>query len=117
MREYIVVAMCIFTISCAQQKSSLATKATAFDSVRIFVFGNDTSKNSILSSGFGYDIYVHGQLYIHQPGIPAISANKGFQTVNAAQKTADLVASKIRKNILPPSLSIPELDSLGLLGN
>ena len=64
--------------------------------------------------GWGYDIYLEGKLYIHQPYIPAISGNQPFRSEEDARKTGDLIIAKIRKNILPPSVAIAELDSLGI---
>ncbi|MFA4851459.1 MAG: DUF4907 domain-containing protein [Bacteroidales bacterium] len=62
--------------------------------------------------GWGYDIYIDGSLYIHQPHKPALPGIHGFNNEKSAQKTAELVVSKIRKNILPPTLSVGEADSI-----
>lgn len=64
--------------------------------------------------GWGYDVDVSGTK-LHQPHIPAISGNKGFKTEEDARKTAELVAHKIKNNVMPPSLTVEELDSLGVL--
>lgn len=66
-------------------------------------------------SGFGYDIYVNDKIIIHQAHIPAIGGRQSFKTEMQASKAAELVLHKIEKNILPPSVSPAELDSLGLL--
>ena len=68
-----------------------------------------------VEGGWGYDIYIGGKLYIHQPTIPAVSGNHAFQTETDAKKTGDLATEKIRQNILPPSITTAELDSLGIL--
>ena len=115
MVKYIATALFILSISCMQKINKAASTAILSNATRIKIFANDTTKSTIQYAGFGYDIYVKDQLYIHQPGIPAISENKGFYTADAAQKTAQLVAFKIQNNILPPSVSIQELDSLGVL--
>ena len=83
--------------------------------LKIKIFSNDTLKSKIKMTGFGYDIYRNNALYIHQPNIPAVAGNGGFSTAENAQKAANLVAYKIQNNILPPSISTQELDSLGLL--
>ncbi|MEP7232985.1 MAG: DUF4907 domain-containing protein [Ginsengibacter sp.] len=85
------------------------------DSLTIRVFRNETEKEQTTSTGFGYDIYKYKVLYIHQPNIPALAGNQGFSTAANAQKAAKLVLYKIQNNILPPSVSIRELDSLGVL--
>lgn len=82
-------------------------------STEIVIFSNDTSRMP-QAGGFGYIIKVDGNPYIFQPTIPAISGNKGFQTREDAEKTAGLVAFKLRNNINPPSVTIAELDSLGI---
>ncbi|HRH67618.1 MAG TPA: DUF4907 domain-containing protein [Bacteroidia bacterium] len=65
--------------------------------------------------GFGYDILAGGKLYIHQPHIPAIPGNNGFSSAEAAKKAGSFILSKMRKNIMPPSVTKKELDSLGVL--
>lgn len=81
----------------------------------IKIFSNDTVKSESKLSGFGYDIYIYDALYVHQPNVPAINGNRGFKTKDQAQKAGDLVAFKIKMNIMPPSVTISELDSLELL--
>ncbi len=67
------------------------------------------------SRGWGYDIMIDGQPYIHQPNIPAIMGNNGFSSEEHARTAGEFVVSKIKKNILPPMVTPEELDSLGLL--
>lgn len=64
---------------------------------------------------FGYNILKNGKIYIHQPHIPAISGNKAFNTEAQAQKAAEFVILKINRNIIPPTVTAVELDSLGVL--
>ncbi|MEO5946397.1 MAG: DUF4907 domain-containing protein [Chitinophagaceae bacterium] len=84
-------------------------------SLRIKVFNNDTAKNDKPIKGFGYDIYSNDALYIHQPSIPAVGGNNGFSTEAKAKKVAGFVVYKIEHNIMPPSVTPGELDSLGVL--
>jgi len=83
--------------------------------INVIIFSNDTIKSDTKLSGFGYDVYMYGALYIHQPNIPAINGNIGFKTKEQAQKAGKLVAFKVKNNIMPPNLTIQELDSLELL--
>jgi hypothetical protein len=85
------------------------------DVLTIRVFNNDTIKSKPGAAGFGYDIYRNDAVYIHQPNIPAVPGNNGFSTVEDARKTASLMIYKIENNIMPPSISTQELDSLGVL--
>ena len=84
-------------------------------SLRIKIFNNDTVKADKPIKGFGYDIYKDDAVYIHQPHIPAVGGNNGFSTEAKAKKAAGFVAYKIEHNIMPPSVTPAELDSLGVL--
>lgn len=64
--------------------------------------------------GWGYDIYLNGERYIHQSTIPVVQGNKGFKNEKEAKQVAELVAEKIRNDIIPPTISSEELDSLGI---
>jgi hypothetical protein len=78
---------------------------------------NDTIKYETFktATGWGYDIYIKGNLCVHQPIIPAISGNKAFKTENDAINTCTLVIKKIKNKINPPSITISELDSLKVM--
>ena len=71
-----------------------------------------TYLNTDKLKGWGYDVYLNGALYVHQPHIPAINGEKGFESKDEAKRVGDFVGKKIMNNIMPPSLSIEELDSL-----
>jgi hypothetical protein len=64
---------------------------------------------------YGYNIKTNGRILIHQPNIPALPGIEGFKTEEAAITVAELVISKIRQSNFPPSVSVNELDSLGVL--
>lgn len=73
--------------------------------VRIETFQNEEKT-------WGYDLYLNGKRYIHQPHMPAVGGKKGFETEAQAQRVAELVAEKVRKGIMPPSVTAAEVDSL-----
>lgn len=77
-------------------------------SIRFNVFKNTEVK------GYGYDILMGDKLYIHQPNVPALPGNDGFETEEDAQRVAELVIFKIKNNIVPPTIDVKELDSLGI---
>jgi len=79
-------------------------------SVEIKTFQNDSAYG-----GFGYDVYINNTMYVHQPNIPAVPGNKGFVTEEKAKRAGELVSYKIKHNIMPPSVTPKELDSLGVL--
>jgi hypothetical protein len=83
--------------------------------IDIRVFNNDTVKQTPKLSGFGYNILIYDAVYNHQPHIPAINGMRGFHSKEQAQKAAELVVYKIKNNIMPPSVTPHELDSIGAL--
>ena len=64
---------------------------------------------------FGYDILVNGKPLIHQPNIPALPGNDGFTTKGRARKVAEFVVKKIRKNEMPPTVTIEDLNNMSVL--
>jgi len=87
----------------------VAKKSAAISSIEAKTFQVD--------NGWGYDIYIDGQKYMHQEHIPAVQGLHPFTTKEDARKAAELVVFKIKNNILPPTLSVHELDSIGVLKN
>jgi Domain of unknown function (DUF4907) len=72
-----------------------------------------TFKNG--DQSWGYSIAIDGRTYINQPNIPPLPGTKGFNSADEARKTGEFVSYKIRNNIMPPSVTVKELDSLGVL--
>ena len=68
-----------------------------------------------LNGTFGYDILVGGKPLVHQPSIPGLPGNEGFTTKEAAQTVADFVVKKIRRNEMPPTVTMEDLKALGVL--
>ena len=64
---------------------------------------------------FGYDIYLNGAVFIHQPSRPGLPGNAGFASEEDAMKVAELVINKIRNNEMLPTVTIEELRELGVL--
>lgn len=64
---------------------------------------------------FGYEIIVSGKILVHQPNIPALAGNDGFTTKERAQKVADFVVKKIRHNEMPPTVTVKDLNKMGVL--
>jgi hypothetical protein len=64
---------------------------------------------------FGYDILISGKPLVHQPHIPGLPGNEGFTTKERAKKVAEFVVSKIRRNEMPPTVTVADLDGMGVL--
>jgi hypothetical protein len=80
--------------------------ATAEITAKIIPSANNT---------FGYDILIHGRPLVHQLSIPCLPGNEGFTTRERAQKVADLIVKKIRNNEMLPTVTIEELNTMGVL--
>ncbi len=66
------------------------------------------------SHGWGYDLYVNEKKTIHQPMIPAVPGNNSFASQADAEKIGALAAEKMKKTGSLPTISVHDLDSLGI---
>jgi hypothetical protein len=64
---------------------------------------------------FGYDILLYGKPLVHQPNIPGLPGMEGFSAKERAQKVAEFVVQKIRRNEMPPTVTIEDLNRMGAL--
>lgn len=64
---------------------------------------------------FGYKILRDGKPMINQESMPAVPGNNGFPKKQQAEKMATLVIQKINKGIMPPTVSVAEVDSIKAL--
>jgi hypothetical protein len=64
---------------------------------------------------FGYDILLYGRPLVHQPTIPGLPGTEGFSTRERAQTVAEFVVKKIRNNEMPPTVTIEDLNNMGVL--
>jgi hypothetical protein len=64
---------------------------------------------------WGYKIMNGEALFINQPHIPAVQGNLGFSTEEKALITGNYMVYKLDAGIVPPTVSLKELDSLGVL--
>lgn len=77
-------------------------------------FSMHTFKNADGLEGYGFDVYQEGKMMIHQNSIPAIQGNKGFNNAEETKAVGALMLYRISNGIMPPSISIEDLDSLGV---
>ena len=66
-------------------------------------------------SGFGFEILQGTSMLIIQPHIPAIQGIKGFKTKEQALVIGNYMIYKINHGIMPPSVSVQDLDSLKIV--
>ncbi len=105
---FFFLALIAFDFSCST-KSSGSSETTAAK----LSYTNSQFRNE--DGTFGFDILKEGRIFIHQPIMPAVPGNIGFDTEADAQKVAHLMIRKLTAGIQPPTISLMELDSLGLL--
>jgi hypothetical protein len=65
-------------------------------------------------TGFGFEILQGTSPLIIQPHIPAIQGIKGFKTKEQASIIGNYMIYKINHGIMPPSISVKDLDSLDI---
>lgn len=70
---------------------------------------------SSVNHTWGYDIYRNNKVIIHQPCIPGIAGNQGFKKKSDAKKVAKLVIEKLNQGMMPPTITILELQNLKVL--
>ena len=63
-------------------------------------------------TGFGFEILQGSSPLIIQPHIPAIQGMKGFDTKEQASIIGNYMIYKINNGIMPPSITVHDLDSL-----
>lgn len=66
------------------------------------------------SRGWGYEIQINHKTYIHQEFVPAIPGRQGFTSKEEALLVGKKVVEKILNGQMPPTLSIPELQQMGV---
>jgi len=64
---------------------------------------------------FGYKIFRDGKAMINQESMPAVPGNSGFHKKQQAEKMATFVIQKINKGVMPPTVSVTEVDSIKAL--
>lgn len=67
-----------------------------------------------LQNGFGYQLYENKKIIIDQQTIPAIQGNNAFQSYEAAEKCAEFCLQKIKDGFFPPTITVEELNNLGI---
>ena len=99
-------SICAGEAAAAAAKQQVNPYAEADLTIRIISSVNNT---------FGYDILLQGRPFVHQPSVPALPGNEGFKTRERAQRVAELVVKKIKGGEIPPTVSVEELNSMGVL--
>lgn len=73
---------------------------------------NINFKTFKIKKGWGFNILVNNKIFIHQSNIPAINGDIPFKTKKDAKKIAELMIFKICNGIIPPAITIEEINNL-----
>lgn len=93
---------------------SKVSKMVADSNTSQFAASTYKNKSGDGPEGYGFDIYQDGKMMIHQNSIPAIQGNKAFATEEDAKAVGALMLYKVSHGIMPPTVSVEDLDSLGI---
>lgn len=66
------------------------------------------------ASGWGYEVWKDGAMVIKQEHIPAVQGIRAFSSQEQAQKAAEIIKAKLEQGIFPPTMSMAELQSIGV---
>lgn len=107
----IIVLFISINLSFSKDKSKVKSKQESFKPIKV---DNKYSYKIIngLEGTYGYDILSNDKITIHQPSIPAIGGNLGFKEKKHAESVAKFVIYKLQNNVMPPSVTPSEIDSL-----
>jgi len=64
---------------------------------------------------YGYEILADGKLLVRQTNIPGQPGNAGCVTKTDAEKLATLVAVKVKRGEMPPTVTKEELQQLSII--
>jgi hypothetical protein len=122
MRLFLTISIALFLTSCSSEQVNESApiqeeKTLEVKQVPPTTNEADYSKSVFYtdSIGWGYEISKNSKPFINQPHIPAVPGNVGFKTESDALKLADFVIHKLENGIVPPTVSLAELDSLKLI--
>ncbi len=113
--ESAVVEGDIISVDTVNGKSKISDTASVSISMvetqnfEVFTYENDSSLG-----GWGFDIYVDGRRYIHQPTVPVIAGTHGFETEEQSERAGSMMVMKLKEGRMPPSLDERDLELLGV---
>lgn len=105
MKKLIIMVACIVALISQSCNQTTKQKKPSTYNARVF----KTEK-----ADFGYDIYQDSTLVIHQPIIPSVSGNSGFMSEGEAKKVAELMIDKLNNGVMPPSVTVEEMEKLNI---
>ena len=110
----LLLVLVLFVGACSNSNTERHEKD---EKIRINLYDGDTLRTEVfqIDTGWGYRIYKNNRVFIEQNQIPAVAGFYLFTSAEKAQIAADFVADKMTKQQGLPSVTIEELDSIGVL--
>ena len=113
------ITIILLSYSCGTKSSRAVDNSASVSSADVSPkgpFPDDIKSKPFRNSDstWGFTIYVNGKIYIHQQAISVRGSTSGFRTEEDASKTSELFIRKIKNHISPETVSVKELDSLGI---
>lgn len=107
----------LFFISCNSSSKPVKEDLTDTKATTPITNANEFSFLTIENPDgtWGYQLLKDGKLMIDQKNIPAIQGNRGFSTKQNAEIMGNFILEKVKNEGFPPTVSIEEMDSLGVL--
>ena len=112
MHKLFIVITCMLLAACSADESAdtqhsakhrVTTQHVQYECKTIRVEG-----------GWGYEIYADENVYVRQEHIPAISGIHPFASEEDAWKVGDMAIQKIVQGVVPPTVSIEEMITIGI---
>ncbi len=108
MKIFLSAIICFISFQLEAQSVASSVQSNLYPSANTITY-----KIIIVANGtFCYDIFNGDHRIIHQTSKPCLPGNKGFIRKSDAEKVAGLVVKKLQRNIMPPTVTIREMDSL-----
>jgi len=110
----IFVALMVLSACEQSEKTKKEDADIAQDEIQITQRVNYEISTLHLLKGWGYQIRKNGKLILDQPTIPGRPGLNGFQSQEDAQKVAELVVSKLKAQVFPPTVNEDDLKNLNI---
>ena len=96
------------------QSKVLISDSASDAKVEIQNFEVITFQNNTSAGGWGFDVYVDGKRYIHQPTVPVVAGDYGFRTKEQSEMAGNMMVEKLKQGKQPPALDENDLRFLGI---
>ena len=120
MKKAFIILSVLFLFSCENNESKELLDNSQEEEIHLEKISESESEYTMKVTenaeyGWGYQLYKDGKLMIDQKHIPAVQGEQIFGSKEKAEITGNFILQKIKNGEFPPTVSVQELDSLGIL--